>query len=345
MAATDALSDQEVKAKCSVLFKQWAVAYKDTPGLERIASLYKELPKKKKPLNQEQSKVLRETGNETEPEGNQRGHRASVSGGGAPLQSLRSPTSPTSPSSSSSSKQQTVPPTPTQLGPPVQAVTKYDENGKKIKSKGSKTPKPPTPTKAGKIVKPFDIEKEKPQILQVIASSSIASTNLTNAMKLIDREKGRVSEDPEVVKRFEHCKALRRQILRYIQLVEGEQWLGSLIHANEELINALIAYEALDKSVDNDSDSEEDEWDDDAPTASNKNIPRQVQDDFAGLKLGEKAPAQSPRLGSLPMPSGKGKEKDDESEEEDIEEEDENDPFADRNAISTPRIEKSSMEF
>ena len=331
VAATDPQSDHEIKEKCSVLFGQWAVAYKATPGLERIASLYKQLPKRKKPLKQEQSKVLRETESEAESEEHQTGHSASVSGGGASLQSLRSPTSPTSPSSSRSSA---VPPTPTLPGPPVQAVTKYDENGKKIKNKGSKTPKPSTPTKAAKIVKPFDIEKEKPQILQAIASSSVASTNLTNAMRLINREQGRVSEDPEVVKRFDHCKALRRQILRYIQLVEGEQWLGSLIHANDELVEALIAYEVLDKSVDDDSDSEEGEWDDDAPGSSKLRISGQVHEDLAGLNLGGKAPEQPPRPGSTPLASANRKEEDDESdEEEEVESEDENDPFADRNAL------------
>jgi hypothetical protein len=33
--------DHEVKAKCKVLFAQWAHEYKKTPGLERIAGLYK----------------------------------------------------------------------------------------------------------------------------------------------------------------------------------------------------------------------------------------------------------------------------------------------------------------
>lgn len=42
-----------------------------------------------------------------------------------------------------------------------------------------------------------------------------------------------------------------------IHHVEHEQWLGSLLHANDELILALLTYEQLDHSVDADSDSED----------------------------------------------------------------------------------------
>lgn len=39
--------------------------------------------------------------------------------------------------------------------------------------------------------------------------------------------------------------------------VEDEQWLGSLLQTNDELINALMTYEQLDRSIDADSDSED----------------------------------------------------------------------------------------
>lgn len=94
-------------------------------------------------------------------------------------------------------------------------------------------------------------------MLSAIAQSSIASTNLLNSMRHLNRETERVSENAECLKRFETCKALRRQILRYIQLVESEQWIGSLLNANDDLVKALIAFEVADKSVDDDSDSDE----------------------------------------------------------------------------------------
>ncbi len=93
-------------------------------------------------------------------------------------------------------------------------------------------------------------------MLETIASANVASTNLINALKLINRENQRVSDNPECTNRFEACKKLRRQILRYIQLVESEQYIGSLLAANDELVKALMTFEVMDKSIDDDSDSD-----------------------------------------------------------------------------------------
>ena len=158
------------------------------------------------------------------------------------------------PASSASSSMASSSLTPPSIAPTPQhhpKKLKPDKHGKKSRSRA------------------FNLEKEKPQLLQAIASSSVASTNLMNALKLLNREQLRVSEHAETVERFETCKALRRQILRYIQHVESEQWLGSLINANDSLVEALMAYEILDKSVDDDSDSEEQDWsDEEQPTRS-----------------------------------------------------------------------------
>lgn len=39
--------------------------------------------------------------------------------------------------------------------------------------------------------------------------------------------------------------------------MESEQWLGGLLHANDELVQALMTYEQLDRSIDADSDSDD----------------------------------------------------------------------------------------
>lgn len=316
MLATDPVTDPEVKARCQILFGQWAVAYKDTPGMGRVASLYKQLPQRKKPRPQQQSTALKES----EPEGPGESRRPSVGG-----QNL--PSSVMGPSSTN---------------------TGSDVAGSKPKKEKLRT-------------KGFNLEKEKPQLLQVLASSSIASTNLMNGLKRINRETQRVSEDREVMTQFETCKMLRRQILRYIQHVESEQWLGGLIHANEELVNALMAFEVLDKSVEDDSDSDDDddEWDAAAAAAPDSDEPRrrgskqaEMRGSFAGLMLGaDDRPARPPRPGSSKptltessASNGKGKAKatvavadedeDDEvNEDEEEDDDDEDDPFADRNAI------------
>ncbi len=318
IAGTDPISDKVVKAKCKLLFAQWAASYKDSPGMEGIVALYHQLPQRRKPKTQQQSRVIKETEAEVEAEAErqQGGYQVSVSGGGASSKPLNSPVSQTSSQS---------------LRPPVASHSSSFSTSSKG-SKVSKTKKPKS--------KPFNLEKEKPQLLETLATSNVASTNLMNALKLVNRESKRVSEDPEVLNRFETCKVLRRQILRYIQNVESEQYLGSLIHANEELVNALMAFEVLDKSVEDDSDSDENEWDSDTNAKPPKS--KQPVEGFAGLTLGEGESTQQGKARmKMPMPT----QGDLDSEEESEAEEDENDPFADRNAVGTPHTERPGMTW
>lgn len=66
--------------------------------------------------------------------------------------------------------------------------------------------------------KPFNLEAEKDTMKVAIAESSIAATNLVNALQTINRERERISENAAAVERFEICKKLRRKILRYVGL-------------------------------------------------------------------------------------------------------------------------------
>ncbi|MCJ1387635.1 putative actin patch assembly and actin polymerization protein [Xylographa bjoerkii] len=313
VAATDSLSDDEVKKKCSILFRQWAASYKSTPGMERIASLYKQLPQRKKPAQKEQSKVLKET--EATDTDTETDIYPSPSSSSTPASSsLRSPTASTF-STSSANRPKGL----------LQNNLFQSSKSQPSKSKSSKS-------------KPFDLYKEKPTILATIASSSLASTNLMNTMKLINREHQRVSANPDAVHGFDNCKRLRRQVLSYLQYIESGDLLGGLLHANDELVEALMAYEILDKSLEDDSDSEDDLDEGGSSRA------------MAGLTLSEpKGPTQPARPGFIAMPpqaaNGKGSVRDDEEEEDDFEEEDENDPFADRNAVATPRVEKGPMTW
>lgn len=250
-AGTADLSDPEVKKKCAVLFRSWAAEYKNTRGMERVASLYKELPKRKQVVTQEKSKVLKETEN---PFGDEEDEQ---------------PTAGSSPQPGHSRQKSSI------SNPPVTGTIQsfsYTKQDKKKKEKEKKGKKP----------KPFDLEAEKEQMKAHIAESSIASTNLMNTLQSINREKERISENQTAVERFETCKQLRRKILRYvsspftrtvkkipqtitnreilckIHLVDSEQWLGSLLHANDELVTALMTFEQLDRSIDADSDSDDD---------------------------------------------------------------------------------------
>lgn len=52
-----------------------------------------------------------------------------------------------------------------------------------------------------------------------IAESSIAATDLMNALQSINRERERISENPAAVAKFEACKQLRRKLLRYVSVL------------------------------------------------------------------------------------------------------------------------------
>lgn len=283
-----------MKQKCKVLFGQWAVTYKDTPGMSKIAALYKQLPKRKQPATQAKAKVLREGANINEPA---MGHTVSVSAGNGPSTTLSSP---------------------------------------KQKPKSKKDKK----DKKSSLSRNFNLEKERPEILQTLASASVASTNLLNALKLVNRESTRVSEDAECISRFEICKKLRHQILRYIQHIESEEFLGGLIHANEELVTALMAFEVLDKSYDYDSDSDDDvlsgNW------RSRAEIEEEMGESFNGLSINPPKPPRPVASSSQHTHQILDSESESESEEE---EEDEDNPFGNHNAIKTPRAEKAGYSW
>ncbi|KAF2200297.1 hypothetical protein GQ43DRAFT_449633 [Delitschia confertaspora ATCC 74209] len=317
LLARDEMVDAEVRAKCNTLFRQWAFAYKGTPGLERIAALYKQLPQTRRP-QPHQSRVVRETEAE------------------AARENEHVPASPTSRRRSSPPQQSTMPSSstsrPITLGAAPAPSSSLFRKDKKNKGK------------------PFNLEREKPQLLETIASATVASTNLLNALQLINREQQRVSENAEVMSRFEACKVLRRQILRYIQLVESDQYIGSLLSANDELVKALMAFEIMDKSIDDDSDSEHERYaapiSPTSPTSPGN--ARGAEAALAGLSIADAPPAKPPRPTSIPMPpvppAGKQRveEPESEPEEEDL---DEDNPFSDYNAVKTPYVEGSGMSW
>ena len=316
LLARDDVVDPQVRQKCKVLFIQWANAYKNTPGLQSIASLYKELPKSnsQRPVEARQ-KVLRDTeqfGSDSEQPTLSSPNRSRATSSATP--SLAAP------------QHRPVNLTPTSSGFSAKLHRKKDKH-----------------VAAGK---PFNLSREKENMTSAIANASIASTNLLNGLQLINRETERVSENQEVQRRFENCKNLRRQILRYIQFVESDDWIGSLVNANDELVKALTTYEIMDRSVSDDSDSDAWEHADAEPPkpSSSRSGISDTQKDLAGLSLNEAAPPKPPRPGpghmSMPPPpmfNERSKAKDNED--------DEDDPFGDSNAAPTPHAERPGMTW
>lgn len=103
----------------------------------------------------------------------------------------------------------------------------------------------------------INYQKESPKIKLLIAEASKASTDLKNALQGINFAKGETSTDNEkATQYFEKSRIIRRKVLHYLQLVDSEEFLGSLIHANEELVESLEKYTLCARPVNQDSDDD-----------------------------------------------------------------------------------------
>ncbi|KAJ7170100.1 hypothetical protein C8R46DRAFT_1091114 [Mycena filopes] len=92
---------------------------------------------------------------------------------------------------------------------------------------------------------PFDFEKEKPLVLASIVEASQASSNLVNAITLVNQEKESLVTNERVQECLAMAKQVRKPVVRYIQLVENEELIGTLIEANDRIITALEMYDKL----------------------------------------------------------------------------------------------------
>ncbi|GLB35941.1 putative VHS domain containing protein [Lyophyllum shimeji] len=92
---------------------------------------------------------------------------------------------------------------------------------------------------------PFVFEKEKPKVLASIADASQASSNLVNAIRLVNSETDSVQTNARVQECLTTAKQTRKAVVRYIQLVENEELIGTLIETNDRLMSALEMYENL----------------------------------------------------------------------------------------------------
>jgi LAS seventeen-binding protein 5 len=163
------------------------------------AKVIQELPRRKQVVTQDRSKVLRETEQDPFRDSEDEEERPKAS----------------PPSQASSSRPPVTYPQPTQT---IQSFshTKSPSGSGSFFSSSSKDKKKKDKGKGKN--KPFNLEAEKDAMKVVIAESSIAATNLTNALQSINREQERISENATAVHRFEVCKRLRRKVLRYVSI-------------------------------------------------------------------------------------------------------------------------------
>ncbi|KAL0578492.1 hypothetical protein V5O48_003485 [Marasmius crinis-equi] len=92
---------------------------------------------------------------------------------------------------------------------------------------------------------PFNFEQEKPKVLASIVEASQASSNLVNAITLVNTEKESIETNERVQQCLEMAKHARKMIVRYVQLVENEEVIGVLIETNDRVITALEMYDQV----------------------------------------------------------------------------------------------------
>ncbi|KAI9444820.1 hypothetical protein H4582DRAFT_2108628 [Lactarius indigo] len=114
-----------------------------------------------------------------------------------------------------------------------------------------------TPRTTNTARKPFDFEQEKAQVLTTIASASSAANNLANAITLVNTENDSLLTNERVQECLLKAKQSRKTIVRYIQLVEDEEIIGTLIETNDRIITALESYSKLSKPNVSEQDVEE----------------------------------------------------------------------------------------
>ncbi|TXT04425.1 uncharacterized protein COLE_07244 [Cutaneotrichosporon oleaginosum] len=105
----------------------------------------------------------------------------------------------------------------------------------------------------------FNFEKEKPQVLSSVANANLAASNLVNSIRLLNREVENVTESPRVQDCLDKAKAARRAVVKYIQVVTDEEFLGTLLEANERIVTAIQLYDKMSKPAALDSDSDDEE--------------------------------------------------------------------------------------
>ena len=107
-----------------------------------------------------------------------------------------------------------------------------------------------------------------------------------------------------------------------------------------------MAFEILDKSIDDDSDSDGQEFVDDDPSVKparpETGKTERAQEAFAALSINKSPGKQRPTATAMNRTS---RFKEEEDEEDDPDEDDSDDPFADSNAVHTPKIERPGMTW
>ncbi|ORY86131.1 VHS domain protein, partial [Protomyces lactucae-debilis] len=299
--ATDPLTDKDVKIRLANMFIGWNDEFKEDPQMRAVAHLKDALPKRKKPVA-----AVRPPTPDSEDDyvpNKSRGHSRQ------PSMEASGPSTPKQPA----------------RRPQTESPTANSSNSSKNKSKA--------PVKVS-------LEKEKPMILQTIAAANQASTNLRNALKHVNKEDASFLKMPLVIKSEKDCREQRRKVLHYVAGIESEEWVGTLLQTNDDLVAALQLFDTY-KQVATAPDSDEEH---------DMDLRRRYVDGIHGVDETHEVPPRKPTRPRAPVQASDSEYESEQSEEEEVEEEeeDENNPFGNQNEdldLKTPAIEKSQPRW
>ncbi|KAI9495367.1 hypothetical protein BDB00DRAFT_814386 [Zychaea mexicana] len=230
LIVSSSTEDTKVRKALLSVLGAWAVKYKNEPGMHVLAELYESGRKK---LN-----LPRRTGS---------GSAATTTTPRSPATAEATPAMPPrptqqqqpSPPTSSQQKRQSLPPT-----AHTTEVRTKPRSSSTAGSGGNSSNNRTTTTQ-----RTFNLEAAKPKIIQEVALANQNTNNLVNALKFINTSEDRweidLQHDARLQDYRQRCEDSKKKIVRYARLVEDEEWIGTLLATNEELLKALQMYETM----------------------------------------------------------------------------------------------------
>jgi hypothetical protein len=105
----------------------------------------------------------------------------------------------------------------------------------------------------------FNFEKSKPKIIQEIAMATQSANKLINALQHVTSDDWEF--DSVIQGSYLRCEQDKKRIVHYVRLVEDEEWIGTLLAANEVLLKAIDMHDTMLTNHHEEEDDDDEEGD------------------------------------------------------------------------------------
>lgn len=308
--------DKDVQSKVRGLARGWKYELDGMDQYKYMASLWKSIPGSKRSTRTRATANTNVFGPDDDDEGPARSPRTPVQ-----RDRRRFDDDEDEDLSDSPPRRSAPPPRPTTASP----YSTPKENNQKARSKKKKKKR----SKKGIVyadeeyeIPQINYKVEAPRIRTTIADCYTHTTALANL--LITLPKGTLPlEDKKTLKEFEKCRHIRRKVLRYLQYVGAgdetgksaeviamdEEFLGSLISANDQLVTVFKKFEeASGYSASNPAPNYDEETDTDESYYSDESTDEEEEEEesiagrLSGVKLQESLGEGPSRAAKSPPP-------------------------------------------